>query len=48
MAGVEFVLALWLLSRRVAADTVVAAMADMKLKCSSAPEGVDFDKLKIV
>jgi len=32
----------------VVADTVVAVLDDMKLKCPPAPEGVDFDRLKIV
>jgi len=32
----------------VVADTVVATLDDMKLKCPPGPEGVDFDRLKIV
>jgi polyphosphate kinase 2 (PPK2 family) len=32
----------------VVAETVVAALEDMKLKCPPAPKDVDFDKLKIM
>jgi PPK2 family polyphosphate:nucleotide phosphotransferase len=32
----------------VVAGTVVATLEDMKLQCPPAPEGVDFDRLKIV
>ena len=32
----------------VVADTVVSTLEDMKLKCPPAPEGVDFERLKIV
>jgi PPK2 family polyphosphate:nucleotide phosphotransferase len=32
----------------VVAETIVAILEDMKLKCPPAPGGIDFDKLKIV